>query len=125
MKTVLIVDDVRTTRDRLRDLLAREGYAVIDVADGKQASDVLATTTDVGLIILDLVMPVMSGWEFRDFQLSEPHLAAIPTLILTVKKLADSDRYALRVGNATVLQKPVEDQDIIAAVSRMLSARTR
>ena len=123
--SVLIVDDVRSTRDRLARVLDAGGYAALEAADGREALKVLATTPVVDAIVLDLVMPGMNGWEFRAFQLRDPRLAVIPTLVVTVKALAEHDRYALRLGTSTLLQKPFDDSQVLQAVSQALTSKPR
>ena len=66
MTTVMIVDDDDDIRDALREMLECEGFATIDVRNGKEAIAVLERSSPVSLIIIDLVMPVMGGWELLD-----------------------------------------------------------
>lgn len=122
---VLIVDDVRSTRDRLARVLGTGGYDIIEAADGREALRVLATSPSVDAILLDLVMSGMNGWEFRDFQLRDSRLSIIPTLVVTVKALAEHERYTLRLGTATLIQKPFEDWQVLQSVSRVLAGRPR
>jgi CheY-like chemotaxis protein len=116
---VLVIDDVQSTRDRLARLLTSHGYQVLQASNGRQGFEQLLMTPHVDAILLDLVMPSMSGWEFRESQLRDPRTANIPTIVVTVKKLADYERYALRVGTATVINKPFEDDQVLAALSRI------
>ena len=120
---VLVVDDVRSTRDRLARVLDTGGYDILEAADGREALRVLANSPAVDAILLDLVMSGMNGWEFREFQLRDPGLSIIPTLVVTVKALAEHERYALRLGTATLIQKPFEDGQVLQAVSRALAGR--
>jgi CheY-like chemotaxis protein len=122
---VLIVDDVRSTRDRLSRVLGTGGYDILEAADGREALRVLATSPPVDAILLDLVMSGMNGWEFREFQLRDPRLSIIPTLVVTVKPLAEHERYTLRLGTATLIQKPFEDWQVLQGVSRILAGRPR
>lgn len=121
--TILLIDDVRSTRDRLSRVLGSAGYDIIEAADGREALRVLATAPVVDAILLDLVMPGMNGWEFRELQLRDPRLSIIPTLVVTVKALAEHERYSLRLGTATLIQKPFEDGQVLQAVSRMVTSR--
>ena len=123
--TVLLVDDVRSTRDRLARVLTTGGYDVLQAADGREALRVLATSPAVDAILLDLLMSGMNGWEFRELQLRNAHLSMIPTLVVTVKALGEPERYTLRIGNATLIQKPFEDSQVLQAIARMLTARSR
>ena len=121
---VLLIDDVRSTRDRLARVLDTGGHDILEAADGREALRVL-TTTPVDAILLDLVMPGMNGWEFRESQLRDPRLAAIPTLVVTVKALAEHERYSLRLGTTTLIHKPFEDWQVLQAVSGILAGRPR
>jgi CheY-like chemotaxis protein len=121
---VLVIDDVESTRQRLVQTLSAGGYRAIPVRNGLEAFDVLMSSPPVDAIVLDLVMPGMNGWEFRDVQLRDPRLASIPTVVLTVKSLADHERYALRVGSGTVVHKPFEDAEVLEALNRARQNRT-
>ena len=123
MAKLLIIDDVSSTRRHLRDVLAAAGHAVNEAADGAQAIAMLEASPRIDAIILDLMMPNMNGWEFREYQLSRPALARIPTIVLTVRDLAEQDRYALRLGAATVLRKPIDEEALLDAVSAVKASK--
>jgi two-component system, chemotaxis family, chemotaxis protein CheY len=118
--TVLVVDDLEGTRQRLRRILSGEGYRVVEASDGRKALRLLASSRTVDAILLDLVMPDMSGWTFRHSQLADPRLATIPTVFLTEKPLTVPERYALRTD--AVVAKPFEDREMAAAVRKVLVA---
>ena len=115
---VLVVEDTDTTRRRLVNILNARGYEAMVAGSGREAFDVLMTTQKVDAILLDLIMPQIDGWEFRRHQLSDPRLAEIPTIVISVKPLAEHDRYALQLGSATVIQKPFEDYQVLEALAR-------
>ena len=121
---VLVIDDVKSTRDRLSRIIGAGGYGVTEASDGREALRTL-TTSSVDAILLDLVMPSLNGWEFREFQLRDPRLATIPTLVVTVKQLLEHECYALRVASNTVIQKPFEDFQVLQALARVLASRPR
>ena len=116
---VLVVDDVRSTRDRLTRVLGAGGYAVTCARDGREALRLLTLNTAADVILLDLDMPVMNGWEFREFQLRDRRLAAIPTVVLTGRELAARERFALRIGSATLIPKPFEDWQVLDPLARI------
>jgi len=80
---VLIVDNDADFRAVLREVLEDEGCAVSEAADGKRALDMLRSTTLPHLILLDLMMPVMNGWDFHAEMQKDPSLAAIPVAVLS------------------------------------------
>jgi CheY-like chemotaxis protein len=99
-RNILIVDDDLEFRAALREVLQQEGCTVFEAGDGKAALAVLRTVLP-DLIFLDLMMPVMNGWDFHAHLQSEPTLSAIP-----VACLSGVDRMAPR-GSLHVLHKPV------------------
>jgi CheY-like chemotaxis protein len=117
---VLIVEDDASVREALATFLECEGYGVIEAGDGVEALQRLRATTDVGLILLDLMMPVMNGWEFRDEQTKDPALASIPVVIITADTQAT--RKATAVGAAGCLLKPVEFPELLTYVDRFCGA---
>lgn len=87
-KSILVIDDDEAIREILKISLEMEGYHVMTAANGKEALDVLSQSPDQGVILLDLMMPVMNGWEFvEEFQKIEKY-SKIPIIIIS----ACSDR---------------------------------
>lgn len=113
---VLVIEDVDTTRRRMCSALRAGGYQVEEATNGADGLRLLsATSSCFDAILLDLVLPQLNGWEFREAQLRQPQLASIPTIIVTVRPLREPDRYALRAR--TVIQKPFEDDALVAMVA--------
>ncbi len=112
---MLVVEDVDTTRQRVVQTLRRAGYEVAEAADGLQALKQVSEQR-FDAILLDLVMPNVDGWQFRETQLRHPELASVPTVIVTVHPLREHDRYALRARD--IIRKPFEDADLVAMVAR-------
>jgi len=84
-RTVLLVEDDLDIRDVLQDVLEAEGYDVIPAANGKQALDFLTLNDPPGadLVILDLMMPMVSGWEVLDRMAGDNRLAEIPVIVVS------------------------------------------
>jgi CheY-like chemotaxis protein len=103
---LLVVDDDDGIQDALTDLLVFEGYRVKSARNGIEALELLrdAPTLPV-VILLDLMMPVMDGFEFRTVQLSDPTLACIPVLILTAGLITERV-HVLRAAGC--LKKPLD-----------------
>jgi CheY-like chemotaxis protein len=118
--SVLVVDDDENIRQIVCLCLSDEGYSVSEAANGEAA---LAAITDVqpGLILLDLRMPVMDGWEFaRRYRLTpEPH-APIVAFVAALNASQD----CADVEPATILTKPFDLDDLLAAVRSQLPLAT-
>src|SRR5438128_8871587 len=80
---VLIVEDDADLRDMMAQLLTIEGFSATTVANGREALDYLTRGDRPDVILLDLMMPVMDGWEFRRTQLADPALADVPVIVLS------------------------------------------
>ncbi len=110
-------DDVDIRLD-LADILRAEGYEVATASNGQEALDFLGQHSDqVGLILLDLMMPVMNGWDFRSKQLEEPGLTEIPVVLLS--GAGDVARHALALKTAGYLIKPLRLDSLLGIVSRL------
>jgi len=87
---ILVVDDNSDVLEVVGALLETEGYAVVTANNGAEALEQLNGGLKPALVILDLTMPVMDGWEFRDRQLRDPALRDIPTIIYSAIGAHDS-----------------------------------
>jgi CheY-like chemotaxis protein len=103
---ILIVEDNDDIRTTLASLLKAAGYGVVCKTNGREALDYLRTADPPTAILLDLNMPVMNGWEFRQEQRQDPALAAIPVLLLSGEP--HLSRTAASIGAAGHIAKPVE-----------------
>jgi CheY-like chemotaxis protein len=110
---ILVVDDDRGAMEALSDILEYEGYQVERAQNGLQALEHLRETRPYpNLIILDLLMPVMDGWEFRTRQKEDPELAKIPVLVVTAIGATAG------IDAASVLRKPIDIDALLRAVAR-------
>jgi CheY-like chemotaxis protein len=112
---ILVVDDDRDLRDLLAAVLSSAGYEVLTAENGAAALSVLRTVLP-DLIILDLMMPVMNGWQFREAQNALPDYARIPVVCLSGHHAARHQASAL--GISACVLKPFEIDDLLAAVNR-------
>ena len=112
-RRVLVVDDDRTIRGFVADVLADEGYEVKTAGDGSEA---LAVSREwrPDLIVLDLMMPVMDGWTFRARQRQEDELASVPVVVTSAATTLRINRRALEP--CVVLPKPFELDALLGAV---------
>jgi CheY-like chemotaxis protein len=83
LRRVLIVEDDPDTREMLARFLEIAGYQVVQAANGAEALDVLRRGAAASVILLDLMMPRMDGWQFRDEQRRDPSISHIPVVVVT------------------------------------------
>lgn len=111
---ILIVDDDPDIRETMRFILECAGYRVLTAANGIEALDRLRGEAAPCVILLDLMMPVMNGWEFRAEQTRDPSLAVIPVIVMTGAGKAAARTAS--VGVAGLLEKPVDLKVLLSAV---------
>ena len=105
VKRVLIVEDEEDVRGALVAFLEGEGHSVVEAAHGAEALTQLRSDA-ICLIVLDLWMPVMDGWEFRAAQRKDPALAAVPVVVITADNGARQQ--AAGFGEAGWMTKPID-----------------
>lgn len=117
-KKILVVDDELKMRILIRDFLRREGFETIDVSNGEQAVDTFLDNKDIDLIILDVMMPVMNGWE----TLSEirTYSDTVPVLMLTAKSENEDVIKGFQLGSDDYLTKPFHMPILIERVKALL-----
>jgi CheY-like chemotaxis protein len=115
-RSLMIVDDDDDLRDILSEIMAAQGYKVAAFGDARKALTALEGGEKPFLILLDLMMPGMSGWEFRAAQLGNPTLALIPVAVLTAaSSMTDSGR---TLSNVETLHKPFAMDTALTLVGR-------
>jgi CheY-like chemotaxis protein len=122
---LVIVDDDDDLRSTLVDVLAAQGYEVAAFGDARAALAALAALEDGQrpfLILLDLMMPGMSGWEFRAAQLEQAALASIPVVVVTAATVMNDG--ARTLSDIEILRKPFDLDTLLAVVDRY-AARAR
>ena len=110
METVLIVEDEVTTRDALIELLGKDGRQIVTASDGQEAMGLLTEIPRPSVILLDLMMPRMDGWEFLRRQSADPSIANIPTIVMSGSELP--------AGAKHQLTKPVHVDRLLALVDQ-------
>ena len=111
---VLIVEDDVELRDMMAQLLTLEGFVATAVANGREALEYLRKGDRPDIILLDLMMPVMDGWEFRRKQQSDPTLATVPVVVLS----ALDHRRAAEVDAVAFQKKPLDFDRLLELVRR-------
>jgi CheY-like chemotaxis protein len=107
-------------REVLRLALEIRGYSVEEAADGEEALAILRRNRSCCVILLDLMMPGMNGWQFRKAQLESPEFAAIPVVVLSAMR--DARSHAAELGAAACLMKPLDTERLIAEIARHCGA---
>ena len=112
-RLILVVDDDHAIRESLCELLEDEGYSVAKAGDGQEALNLLQRVGVPCLILLDLMMPVMDGYEFIGRKLADPALVNIPLVIITAAGPS-------KTASVThpVLAKPVRADTLISTVKQ-------
>ncbi|HXU79983.1 MAG TPA: response regulator [Polyangia bacterium] len=113
---ILVVDDDHAIRETLRAILKDEGYEVVAARDGRQALDQLETMAPPGLCIVDLVMPVMNGWELCAELALRPSLARVPVLLVSANSHLDAPPPGLETVH--VMKKPISFDRLLEYVER-------
>jgi CheY-like chemotaxis protein len=121
--TVLVVDDDAEGRDLLSVALAADGYQVNGVNNGREALHYLRSHVETCIILLDLMLPVMDGRQFRSAQLRDRSLAWIPVVVMSAA--ADGAREARDLGARRFVPKPLDLDEVRRALRHIGCCRTR
>ena len=119
MTTILLVEDNEMNRDMLSRRLERRGFTVVVALDGESAIDV-ARTSRPDLILMDMSLPVMDGWEATRRIKAEPELQHIPIIALTAHAMAQDRDNAMRAGCDDYDTKPIELPRLLAKMDALL-----
>ena len=120
MSKILLVEDNEMNRDMLSRRLERKGYAVIMAADGA-AGVAMAAQTRPDLILMDMSLPVIDGWEATRRLKADSATAAIPIIALTAHAMSEDRDRALAVGCNDYDTKPVELPRLLAKIEALLA----
>ena len=119
MTTILIVEDNEMNRDMLSRRLERKGYAVLIAVDGEMGIDV-ARAKAPDLILMDMSLPVVDGWEATRRIKADDALKHIPVIALTAHAMANDREKALEAGCDDYDTKPIELPRLLAKIERLL-----
>jgi len=114
---VLVVDDNTDAVEALAQILEYEGYAVATAYNGREALEYLGRHPTPDLIVLDLMMPIMNGWELRAELAKVPALAKVPIVVMTA--LAQ----AAEIEANAIVAKPIDLKRLLLIMDRLLAAR--
>jgi CheY-like chemotaxis protein len=118
LRTILLIEDDFAIREALAEILGTAGFQVTCACNGAEALVLLSErTSQPSLILLDLMMPVMDGWEFRRAQARDPAIASIPVVVLSASAGHDATLHGMAA--AAVLAKPFELDHLLDTVDRL------
>ena len=114
---ILVVDDESRMRKLVKDFLAREGYTVLEAGDGMEAMDVFYEEKDIALVILDVMMPKMDGWQVcREIRES----SKVPIIMLTARSEERDELQGFELGVDEYISKPFSPKILVARVNAIL-----
>ena len=114
---ILVVDDESRMRKLVRDFLEREGYAVLEAGDGMEAMDIFYEEKDIALIILDVMMPHMDGWQTcREIRKE----SKVPIIMLTARSEERDELHGFELGVDEYISKPFSPKILVARVTAIL-----
>ena len=114
---VLMVDDEARMRKLVKDFLAIKGYKVIEAEDGEQAVDIFFKEKDIGLVILDVMMPKMDGWEVcRTLR----RYSQVPIIMLTARSEERDELLGFELGVDEYIPKPFSPKILVARIEAIL-----
>jgi CheY-like chemotaxis protein len=118
--TVLVVEDHEDTACLLRFILEREGYGVTHVRDGRMAQDLITTTPPPDLLLLDIMLPSLTGLELLRAVRTTPEWQWIPVILLTADSRTETMTEAANLGATEYVQKPFAAERLLKSVHRFL-----
>ncbi len=114
---ILVVDDEDRMRKLVRDYLSREGYMILEAADGEQALKTFFEEKDIALVILDVMMPKLNGWEvLKEIR----QYSDVPVVMLTAKSEEKDELQGFKLGVDEYISKPFSPKVMVARVSALL-----
>ena len=116
MSYILVVEDDFDIRDTMMQILEAEGYRVAGAANGLEALERLRGGALPSLILLDLMMPVMNGWQFRAEQQGDPAISGVPVVVISAD--ASILQKATSIHADGFLKKPIQLDALLAAVAQ-------
>jgi CheY-like chemotaxis protein len=124
MKKILLVEDNDINREMLRRRLVRKGYEVIEAVNGQEA--IIKTRSDSpDLILMDMSLPIMDGWEATTRLKADSETQKIPIIGLTAHAMAEDKQKVLQAGCNDYASKPVELENLILMIERHTESASR
>ncbi|UTW67664.1 response regulator [bacterium SCSIO 12643] len=124
MSNILVIEDDATVRENLEELLKFKGYTVFSSSDGKEGLD-MAFKKEPDLIISDIMMPEMDGYELLKNVRETPALTNTPVILLTAKTMTESKIMGLEYGADDYITKPFNAKELIARIANLIEIRRK
>jgi CheY-like chemotaxis protein len=121
MRKILLVEDNEMNRDMLTRRLERKGFEVVIAVDGQAGID-MASSANADIILMDLSLPVIDGWEATRRIKADPVTQAIPVIALTAHAMAGDEQKALEAGCDAYDTKPVDFKRLLGKIDKLLGA---
>ena len=123
-KTVLIVEDSPTEQAMIADCLHDAGYSVVLAGDGDEVAEKMRSVA-IDLVVLDLILPRVNGYEVCRALRSDIHTQHIPILMLTQRSSAPEEFYGRRLGANAYLKKPLKPDLLLSEIQRLTGVADR
>ncbi len=117
MVKILLADDEYRLRQIVKDFFCAKGYQVIEAEDGEEAIDLFTTEKDIALVILDIMMPKMTGWEVCKFIREHSN---VPIIILTARGEENDELHGFNLGADEYISKPFSPKILVARAEALL-----
>jgi chemotaxis family two-component system sensor histidine kinase/response regulator PixL len=122
--TILVVDDAAALRRTLALSLERAGCRVLQARDGREALEQLQQSSSVSLVVCDIEMPNMNGFEFLSHRRQDPRLLEIPVVMLTSRSNDKHRWLAMQLGATAYFTKPYLEQEFLSAIQQLIGQNT-
>lgn len=116
MKTVLVVDDVEDARHLVRAALEPMGHTIVEAAGGAEALEILESGTEFGVMLLDIRMPGLSGFDVIEQMRTRSHLSRVPVIMFSAHADRGTANRALEAGAVAYLEKPYRLGELVDLV---------
>ena len=116
-KKILVVDDETRMRKLVKDFLVKDGYIVLEAGDGQEALDIFYANSDTALIVLDVMMPKLDGWEVCKEIRSN---SKVPIIMLTAKSEERDELLGFKLGVDEYISKPFSPKILVARIAAIL-----
>jgi DNA-binding response OmpR family regulator len=118
-KTIIVVEDEPDTAEMFAEMMRLNGYQVIKSYGGETAVSLIASEKP-DAVVLDIMMPDLSGLEVLRILRNDPDLASIPVIVVSAKSLTSDIKHGMDAGASVYLAKPVAFMDLVAAVENAI-----